>query len=64
MKKTILVLIILSLCFIPFIANSTTADSVDSSNPGVKFEDLTYAEVLTKAQKENKYVLVEFYSPT
>ncbi len=64
MKKTILALIILSICFIPYTANAITADNDDSSAPGVKFEKLTYAEALTKAQKENKFVMVEFYSPT
>ena len=64
MKKIILALIIVSLCFIPCTANSTAADSDGGSNPGVKFEDLTYAEVLAKAQKESKFVLVEFFSPT
>ena len=64
MKKKILALIILSLCLIPYTANAIIADNEESNNPGVKFEDLTYAEALTKAQKENKFVLVEFYSPT
>ncbi len=64
MKKTILALIILSLCLIPHAANALTADSDDSSTPGVKFAKVTYAEALAKAQKENKFVMVEFYSPT
>jgi hypothetical protein len=64
MKKAILALLILSICLIPFAANATSTDSDDSSAPGVKFEKLTYAEILTKAQKENKHVLVEFFSPT
>lgn len=64
MKKTILALIILCLFFIPFTANYTSAARDNSSNPGVKFEDLTYAEILAKAQNENKFVLVEFFSPT
>ncbi len=64
MKKTILSLIILSLCFIPYTTNALTTDSDDSSTPGVKFAKVTYAEALAKAQKENKFVMVEFYSPT
>ncbi len=64
MKKAILALIILGIFFIPYTANAITTDADDSITPGVQFEKLTYAEVLTKAQKENKFVMVEFYSPT
>jgi hypothetical protein len=64
MKKAALALLILSICFIPYTANAALSDSDNDSTPGVNFEKLSYAEVLSKAQKDNKYVLVEFYSPT
>ena len=41
MKKAVLALIILSICFIPYTVNATTAGNDDSSTPGVKFEKLT-----------------------
>jgi len=61
MKKAVRALSILSLYLIAYTASAVTADIDKNATPEVKIEKLSFSVVLTKAKKENKFVMVEFY---
>jgi len=62
MKKIISVFIVLFIC--SFFSGISAASSEEDSDVGVKWEDTKLQTSLEKAQKENKLVLIDFYSPT
>lgn len=62
MKKIIYVFIILFVC--SFISGISAATFEGDDDGGVKWNDISLQFSLEKAQKENKLVLIDFYSPT
>ncbi len=65
MKKIISTFIVLCVCsFFSFSFGISAETSGGDSDVGVKFEDSSLQVGLEKAQKENKLVLIDFYSPT
>jgi hypothetical protein len=62
MKKIISVFIILFVC--SFVSRINAATFERESDGGVKWNDSSLKTTLEKAQKENKLVLIDFYSPT
>ena len=47
-----------------FLMFTLTAAAGQPGSAGVKFEQASFKDVLAKAQKENKIVLVDFYTDT
>lgn len=64
MKINAFAFVIMSLSLAPLTASATASLDADSGTTGVKFQNSTYTDVLSQAQKENKDVMVEFFSPT
>jgi hypothetical protein len=62
MKKIIYVFLIIFVC--SFFSGISAATSTEDSDVGVKWDDSSLQTTLEKAQKENKLVLIDFYSPT
>lgn len=65
MKKFLFTLAVFLLCINLFSSNAIrTKTAEDTSTSGVTFEDISLPEALEKAKKENKLILIDFYSPT
>ncbi|MGB6865824.1 MAG: hypothetical protein WBE11_09025 [Candidatus Aminicenantaceae bacterium] len=65
MKKIISPFIILWICsLLSFSLGIAAENSGGDSDVGVKWENSSLQTTLEKAQKENKLVLIDFYSPT
>ena len=62
MKKILYIFIILFVC--SSISGISAATFEEDSDVGVKWEDSNLSTSLEKAQKENKLILIDFYSPT
>jgi hypothetical protein len=62
MKKLLYVFLILFVC--SYFSGISAASVEGDSDVGVKWDDSTLQASLEKAQKENKLVLIDFYSPT
>jgi len=61
MKKIISIFIFLFVC--SFFCGISAATCEGDSDVGVKWTDSSLQTSLEKAQKENKLVLIDFYSP-
>jgi hypothetical protein len=62
MKRILYVFLIIFVS--SFFCGIGSAASAGDSDAGVKWDDATLQTSLEKAQKENKLVLIDFYSPT
>jgi hypothetical protein len=65
MKRPIQLLILFLAGILIFCSNELEANKLKPSvSQGVKFEKISLADSLKRAEKENKLVLMDFYSPT
>lgn len=60
MKKTFLILMLI--CFIANFTSEGILGDEETGNSGVKFEQLSFKETLTRAVKQNKLVLIDVFS--